>query len=59
VELARLLAVSLAQFVLRRRGLDTEQVVEGHVCAVVGDNLVADSEYLVVCMLKLRLACVY
>lgn len=41
VDLARLLAVGLVQLVLRRRGLDAEQVVEGNVCAIVSDYFVA------------------
>jgi len=49
MDVARLFAVRLVQLVLRGRGLDAEQVVEGDVGAIVGHDLVADAEDLVVC----------
>jgi hypothetical protein len=52
MHLARLFAVRLVQLVLRCRGLDAEQVVESDVGAVVGDDLIADAEDLVVCSAK-------
>lgn len=50
VLLARLLADGLVQLVLRGRGLDAEQIVEGDVGAIVGDDFVAEAEDLVVWM---------
>lgn len=44
-----LLAVGFIDIVLRRRGLETEQVVESDVCTIVGCYLVAEFEYFVVC----------
>jgi hypothetical protein len=49
VEVAGLLAIGLVQVVLRRRGLEVEEIVEGNVVAVVSDDLIAELEDLMVC----------
>lgn len=48
MESCRLLAVGLVQLVLRRAGLDAEEVVEGDVATLGSGDLVADAEDLVV-----------
>jgi hypothetical protein len=50
MKLRRLLAVGLVQLVLRRAGLDSEELVEGDIVALGGGNLVADTEDLMVCL---------
>jgi hypothetical protein len=49
VKFARLLAEGLGQLVLRRAGLDTEEIVEGDIGAVCFSNFVTDAEDFVVC----------
>lgn len=48
MELLGLFAVRLVQSVVRGRGLDAQQVVEGDVGAVMGDDFVTEAEDLVV-----------
>jgi len=48
VKLARLLAVGLCQLVLRRAGLDAEEVVEGDILALRFGDFITDTEDFVV-----------
>jgi hypothetical protein len=50
------LAVAFFDFLLCCGGLYAEQVVEGNVLPIVGDNLVAETKNLVICRAPYRLA---
>jgi hypothetical protein len=49
VKLARLLAVGFGELVLRRAGLDAEEIVEGNIAALCFGDLVTDAEDFVIC----------
>lgn len=57
VDFPGLFAVGFVELVLGRGGLYAEQVVEGNIGAVVGNDFVSQAEDLVVCIFRCLLAC--